>query len=194
MCSFENMFTPNVAQTVGTNLQTILGISDFDTDEMVRQAPMSYTFYRQHREANRIRDKLPLITTDAYSHVWFSIRDNPLDGLYDKWSMQSGNLPKIKDYPVFYDFGSMYSYNTFQIHSKPYPAMHNLRIIEWKEEPSMIRITSRDESLQIMIPIMWIQDQVLVRTRSPSCVVLMLTSSVIIKRKILKTGSSAYER
>ena len=194
MCSFENVFTANVAQTVGTNLQTILGIGDFDTDEMARQAPMSYTFIRQRRETNAIRDKLSLITTDAYSHVWFSIRDNPLDGLYDRWSMQPGNPAKTKDYPVFYDFGSMHSYDTFRIHSKPYPAMHNLRIIEWKEEPSTIRIMSRDESLQILIPIMWVQDQVLVRTRAPACVVLMLKSSVIMKRKIVKNGPLTYER
>jgi hypothetical protein len=174
-CSFENVFTQNIAQTVGTNIHKILGI-------------LYFRFICDRRDANLIRDKLLEITTDIYSHIWFSMQDDPFNGLYDPRSV------KVTEYPVFCYFGSMYSYSTFKAHSDPHPDMQYLRITKWKGQLETVRIMSRDESKQMTIPVQWIQNQVLVRAKQRPVVVLMLKYSVILKMKKPDDDQSNYER
>ena len=193
-CSFNNVFTANIARIVGNNLQKILGITHFRTNDMAGQAPSPYHFTCKRKEANSIRDKLAEVTTESYLHVWFSMQTNPFHFLYPRRSM-IGDIPiNVKDYPVYVHFGSMYSYNTFNIHSDQHPSLHDLSIKKWKEEPETIRIMSKDKSRQIFIPIKWIQKPILVNTRERPCVILMLKYSVKMKRKTTIKGKPTYER
>ncbi len=179
---------------MGNNLQKILGINHFKPDEMARQAPSPYNFICKRKEANSIRDELAKITTDSHTHIWFSMQTDPFHFIYNRRSMLGDDPIKVKDYPVFYHFGSMYSYSTFNMHSEQHPAIHDLRITKWREQPETIRIMSNNESRQIFIPVKWIQKSILVSLKDRPCVVLMLKYSVKMKRKITVNGKSTYER
>jgi hypothetical protein len=188
------VFTASIAETVGNNIHHILGIKHFNINEMATTAPSTFKFICQRREANLIRDNLAEITTNSYSHIWFSIQTNPFHNLYNRDSMLTDTPVKMKQFPVYYFFGSMYSYNTFHNHSNEFPPIHDLSIPKRKEEPEAIRIMSRNGSKQIFIPIKWIQNQILVNTKGRPFVVLMLKHSVIVKRKIQSNDRSTYER
>ena len=193
-CLFQNVFSSNVAQIIGNNLRNILGIVHFKTNDMTAQAPSPYKFTCSRKEANSIRDRLLEITTESYSHVWFSMQADPFHYLYNRRSMLEDAPIKTEEYPVYYYFGSMYSYSTFNIHSEEHPSIQDLCITKWKKEPETIRIMSKDKSRQIFIPVKWIQKQVLVNLKERACVVLMLKYSVKMKRKITSSGKPKYER
>ncbi|UJR24243.1 hypothetical protein I4U23_027210 [Adineta vaga] len=193
-CSFENVLTRDAAMTIGNNIQRILGIRYFNTEEMASEVPSPYKFNCSRRDANRMRDELWKITTDIYAFVWFSIQDNSLDSIYDSASQRVENSNKVKEYSMFCYFGSMYSYDTFVTHSERYPTAQDLYIIKLKKEPDTIRIVSRNKSKQMFIPIKWLKNEILVKTKKQPCVVLMLKHSVIIKRAISTSGPYSYER
>jgi hypothetical protein len=161
---------------------------------MARQAPLTYDFTCTREQANLIRDRLADVTTDSSSHIWFSMQTDPFHFLHNRRSMLADAPIKVKEYSVYYHFGSMYSYSTFNIHSEQHPAIHDLCITKWKVEPETIRIMSKNKSRQIFIPVKWIQKQVLVNTKDRPCVVLMLKYSVKMKRKTSVNGQSTYER
>lgn len=161
---------------------------------MATTAPSTFKFICDRREANLIRDHLAEITTDSYSHIWFSIQNRPFHNLYNRGPMGTDASVKVKQFPVFYYFGSMHSYNTFHNHSNAYPSIHDLCIPKRKEEPEAIRIMSKNGSRQIFIPIKWIQNQILVNTKGQPYVVLMLKYSPIVKRNIPSNHQSTYER
>ncbi|CAF3947011.1 unnamed protein product [Rotaria sordida] len=189
-CSFENVFTPTIAHIVGANLQNILGIKHFRPDAMARDASSPCIFTCQRREANDIRDKLIQVTTESYSHIWFSMQTDPFHFIYNRRSMVDDDSMKVKQYPVFFYFGSMYTYSTFHIHSKPHPVIYDIDITKWNQAPETIRIMSKDKTRQIFIPVKWIQKKVLVNTNGRPCVVLMLKYSVKMKRKATINGKS----
>ena len=161
---------------------------------MVKEAPKPYKFICSRRDANRVRDQLWKITTGTYTHVWFSIQDDPLEYLYDPTAHRTEPLNKIKEYSMSCYFGSMASYDTFIIHSDPYPGMQDLCITRLKREPDTIRIVSRVQSRQMIIPLKWLQNQILVKTKHPPCVILMLKHSVIMKKASSNSGFCSYER
>jgi hypothetical protein len=134
------------------------------------------------------------MTTDTYTNVWFSIQDNPLNYLHESVREQTRIPAKVKGYSMSCYFGSMHSYDTFIIHSEPYPSTQELCVKRLKNEPDAIRIVSRDKSKEMYIPIKWLQNKILVRSKSPPCVVLMLKHSVIMKRANSNSESPAYER
>ncbi|CAF3490144.1 unnamed protein product, partial [Rotaria sp. Silwood2] len=189
-CSFENVFNPTIAYIVGANLQNILGIKHFKPDAMARDAPSPHIFTCLRREANDIRDKLIQVTTESYSHIWFSMQTDPFHFLYNRRSMLGDGPIIVKEYPVFFYFGSMYTYSTFNIHSDPHPVIYDIGITKWKNAPETVRIMSKDRTRQIFIPVKWIQKKVLVNTKERPCVVLMLKYSVKMKRKLTKNNKS----
>ncbi len=193
-CSFKNVFTASVAHIVGSNLQTILGINHFKSNDMAKQAPLPYNFTCKRKEANSIRDHLFEITTESCSYIWFSMQTDPFHFLANRRTMIGDDPIHVKEYPVYFYFGSMYLYNTFNIHSEEHPSIHDISITRWKEEPETIRIMSKDKSRQIFIPVKWIQKQILVNTNNRPFIVFMLKYSVKMKRKIKKDGQSIYER
>ncbi|CAF1643998.1 unnamed protein product [Rotaria sp. Silwood1] len=193
-CSFENVFTPTIAHTVGANLQNILSIQHFKPDAMARDAPSPHIFTCSRREANDIRDKLIQVTTESYSHIWFSMQTDPFHFLHNRRSMLDDDPIKVKQYPVFFYFGSMYTCSTFNIHSDPHPVIYDIDITKWKDAPETVRIMSKDRRRQIFIPVKWIQKKVLVNTKDRPCVVLMLKYSVKMKRKMTVNDKSTYER
>jgi hypothetical protein len=192
-CSFNNVFTASVAHIVGNNLKTILGMNYFKPYDMAQQAPSPYDFTCKRKDANDIRDKLAEITTESCSHIWFSMQTDPFHFIYKRRSMLGNDPIKVKEYPVYFYVGSMYSYNIFNIHSEQHPPIHDLCIMKWKQEPEMIRIMSKNKLRQICIPVKWIQKQILVNTKDRPCVVLMLKYSVKMKRKTIN-GQDKYER
>jgi hypothetical protein len=122
------VFSANVAHIVGNNLHRILGIIHFKADDMAKEASSPYNFICLRKEANSIRNNLAEITTDSCSHIWFSMQSDPYHFLANQRSMLSEGPVMVKKYLVYCYFGSMYSYNTFNIHSEQHPVIHNISI------------------------------------------------------------------
>ena len=109
-------------------------------------------------------------------------------------SMNNDNQVKTNNYSVFCHFGSMYSHNTFNIHSDEHPSLLELRILKWQDEPETIRIMSKDKSRQIFIPIRGIHKHILVNLKERPCVVLMLKHAVTMKRQFKNNEKGFTER
>ena len=148
-CSFKNVFTEEIALFVGDNVQSIAGVKHFKTQAMAKQVPSTYDFRCDRREANSIRDKLASITTRRYSHIWFTIDQDPFHYIYDRRSMLTSHPNQIKDCSLVCHFGAMSSYSTFKQHGEKHPLIRQLRMTKRRDQVETIHIVSRDESEEI---------------------------------------------
>ncbi|CAF1601694.1 unnamed protein product, partial [Didymodactylos carnosus] len=157
-CKFKNILLEECGKIIGRNLIEILHFKDINEKAIASSTNDDYGSSFTRREANQIRDNLYTVLTQVYTHVWFTITQDPFHSV-EELSIAKKNVVKPQappSYRAYCRFGSMRSYSTFYSHGPQDRELREIKIttttINGAKIPLAIRIHLAN-SITIGIPL-----------------------------------------
>ncbi|CAF0772211.1 unnamed protein product [Didymodactylos carnosus] len=157
-CKFKNILLEDCGKIIGRNLIQILHLNNIDEKAIKSSTNDDYESLFTRREANKIRDNLYKVLTEAYTHVWFTITQDPFHSV-EELSISKKNVVIPQAPPIYRAhcrFGSMYSYSTFYSHGPQDRELRQIKITETTINGAKIPLAIRihwTEQITIRIPL-----------------------------------------